>query len=468
MTASRKPTPRRRCAAYVRISRDRPGESSTASQQAAIEALAASRGWDMVEVIVEKGESAFKASRTSRPGYRRLMSMVTAGVVDVVAVWKIDRLARSTIDLLRFIEDLDEAGVGFASVTESFDTSTPQGKVMLTLLAAIGEMESQGKSDRLTEWHRHRRLNGAAPAGPAALGYTKPEPNVLEPDPVTAPLITDVYRAVANGASINSQVKYLAAHGVKVSHNGLATSLKSPTALGMVAATVDAPERRGGARILDDVDLVPGAWEAIIDRPTWDTVRDILDAPDRRTNSTNQLRWPLVPVARCGACGSGMRYRTERWSTVDGPRSMGRLICTGDACKVGIGYTGLADAVDAALLAHLDNNVWDAMRSRSTGAPDTTATEDRLAKLWQGVLAGTIDPDQYLEAKTAWDGQLAAMTTDPADLPDVDDLAAAWPTMTPAEKVLVYRAAIERLEVAPATRRGGRGIDLDRITLDLV
>ncbi len=454
----------RRAIGYVRISRDREGETSTDTQRRAIEAYCVTRGWSLVDVIVEPGRSAYKSSRKSRPGFRKAMDHVVTGAADAFVVWKVDRAARNTLDLLKLVEELDEQGAEFASVTEQMDTSTPQGEVMLTLVAALAQLESAQKSDRATEWHRHRRRNGAVPAGPAALGYTKPAANELVPDPNVAPLVADAAERIADGASVLSVVKRLNAGGVKISHRGLTTALQSPTLIGMVAVSDDVLPRRGGARVLDTAELIPGGWDPILERETWDNVRAVLMGPDRRTNSGNQLKWPLVPIVRCH-CGAKMRHHIEKWKTKSGTNSMGRLLCTDGKCLNGIGYDAVDEAVSAAMLELLDADAWNALRADSGTDPEAhaAAVAERLTRMWEMVLDGTIEPEEYAEAKKRWTSETAT-ASEPVELPDVDDIRLAWPDLDPNGQLLVYRATIESLVIGKATRRG-RGVDLDRLAL---
>ncbi len=455
----------RNAVGYVRISRDREGETSTETQQRAIEAYCVTRGWRLVDVVVEPGRSAYKASRTSRPGFHKAMDHVTTGAADAFVVWKVDRAARNTLDLLRFVEELGEHGGEFASVTEQMDTTTPQGEIMLTLVAALAQLESAQKSDRAAEWHRHRRRTGAIPAGPAAFGYTKPAPNELVPDPKVAPLVVDAAERIAAGDSVLSVVNRLNAAGVKITHRGLTTALQSPTLVGMVAVSEDVLPRRGGARVLDGVELVAGSWEPIMTMETWRSVRAILGRPDRRTSSNNRLKHPLVPIARCH-CGSKMRYHVEKWSTKTGPRSMGRLQCLDQSCLTGIGYDAVEEAVTVALLALLDPDAWNALRAATAADPGAhaAAVTERLTRMWAMVLDGLIEPEEYAEAKARWAGETPS-TTERYELPDVDDLDAAWPDLEPEERLLVFRSTIEHLTIGKATRRGGRGVDLDRLDL---
>jgi site-specific DNA recombinase len=459
---------KRRAVGYVRISRDRANETSTGTQRKAIAAYCVTRGWDLVDVVVEPGRSAYKSSRKSRPGFRRAMDLITSGTADAFVVWKVDRAARNTLDLLKFVEELEEHDAEFASVTEQMDTTTPQGEVMLTLVAALAQLESAQKSDRATEWHRHRRLSGAVPAGPPALGYTKPGPNELALDPTVAPLVAEAADKIAAGASVLSTVKSLNDAGVKITHRGLTVALQSPTMIGMVAVSDDALPRKGGARVLDDVDLVPGGWEPILSVETWKRVRAILDKPGRRTNTGNTLRWPLVPIARCH-CGSTMRHHVEKWTTKSGPRTMGRLLCMDQSCLTGIGYDAVEDAVSAAVLELLDADAWNELRSAARTDPEAhaAAIEERLGRMWEMVLDGALDVEEYAEAKERWmGGEANAVTKSPrVELPDVVDLRQAWPDLSAKDRLMVYRATIESLEINKATRRGGRGVDLDRVSI---
>lgn len=462
-------TEQRRVIGYVRISRDRANETSTDSQRKAIEAWCVAHGHQLVKVVTEPGRSAFKASRKSRPGFREVSNLINTGTGDMVAVWKVDRACRNTLDLLQLVQDLEGRGAEFASVTEQFDTSSPMGKAMMTIVGVLAELESAQKSERATEWHRSRRASGAVPAGPAALGYRKPRPNELEPDPKVAPLVQTAAAAIADGASVRSQVLMLNEAGVKISQRGLTTVLMSPTLIGMVAASESVLPRRGGARVLDDVELIPGGWEPILEREVWDRVRAILNGPDRRsTLRGNQLKHALGPLARCH-CGGTMRVHNDKWTTKTGPREMRRLLC--NDCSLGIGYDAVEEAVTAAVLDLLDDDAWNAVRAQSKGSAteDTAqAIETKLVRMWAMVLDGKLDPEEYAEAKTRWAGEVVAVTTDAVDLPDVADIRASWPDLTPDERQLVFRATVESLVILPATRRGGRGVDLARIDLDLV
>lgn len=460
---------KRRAVGYVRISRDRENETSTTTQHKAIEAYCVTRGWDLVDVIIEPGQSAFKASRTSRPGWRKAMDVVNSGAADAFVVWKVDRAARNTLDLLRFVEELEKQGAQFASVTEQMDTTTPQGEVMLTLVGALAQLESAQKSDRATAWHRHRRLAGAVPAGPAALGYMRPEPNTLVPDPAVAPHVVAVAEQIAAGGSVNSSLRYLTAAGITITHRGLTTALQSPTMVGKAAMSEDVLPRSGGARILTDVELIDGGWEPILDMETWRRVCEILGSKSRRTNGGNQLRHALIPITRC-SCGGPMRRHVSKWKVKNGEtRLFNRLVCLDQKCLIGIGYDAVEDAVNAAVLDLLDRPAWDALRVTSAANRSAAVADvaDRLARMWQLVLDGSLEVEEYTEAKTAWSNITEQVqATEAVALPEVADIREAWPNLSAREKLMIYKVAIKSLTIQPATRRGGRGVDLERIKIE--
>ena len=182
-TTKKRPTPTKptRAVGYVRISVDRSDESSTASQEKLVRAYCKRNELRLVDVIVEPGRSAYRSSRRTRPGFERAKELIRSGAADLLVVWKLDRACRSTIDTLQLVEELAEHGAELVSVTESFDSGTASGRMTLSVLAALAEMESSTKSERSLAWQEHRRNSGATPTGPRPFGYRR-EHNKLHVD----------------------------------------------------------------------------------------------------------------------------------------------------------------------------------------------------------------------------------------------------------------------------------------------
>ncbi len=135
--------PAPRAAIYARVSTT---DQRTAMQVEELRQVGAQRGWVVVGEYVDEGVSGGKQSR---PALDELMHAVQSGDVDVVAVWRFDRFARSTQHLLSALEEFRTLGVGFVSVREAIDTSTPVGKMIFTMVAAIAEFEKSLIQERV-------------------------------------------------------------------------------------------------------------------------------------------------------------------------------------------------------------------------------------------------------------------------------------------------------------------------------
>lgn len=115
----------KRCALYTRVSTDNQAEkefSSCEAQEQKIRSFLASQDWSVVEVYSDGG---FSGATTDRPALRRLMEDVKKEKIDVILVYKIDRLTRSPKDFYQLVELFEHANIDFISITERFDTSTP-------------------------------------------------------------------------------------------------------------------------------------------------------------------------------------------------------------------------------------------------------------------------------------------------------------------------------------------------------
>ena len=126
-----------RAAVYARVSTSNHGQD-VGLQVGELRQVAVQRNWNVVGEYVDDGVSGVQESR---PALDRLMADARAGKIDVIAVWRFDRFARSTQHLLSALEEFRVLGVSFVSIREQVDTTTPAGKVLFTLIAAISEFE---------------------------------------------------------------------------------------------------------------------------------------------------------------------------------------------------------------------------------------------------------------------------------------------------------------------------------------
>ena len=143
-----------RTALYARV--------STAGQDVGLQLdelrqAATQRGWNVVNEHKDEGVSG---SSDSRPALDRMMTAARAGKLDLVAVWKFDRFARSTSHLVNSLEEFDALGVAFVSLREQVNTSSPMGKAMFTIIAAIAELERDLIRERVIAGVRRAQAAG--------------------------------------------------------------------------------------------------------------------------------------------------------------------------------------------------------------------------------------------------------------------------------------------------------------------
>jgi DNA invertase Pin-like site-specific DNA recombinase len=133
----------KRAIVYVRVS---TGEQNLDMQLKELPEYCERRGWTLAETYSDKCTGA----KDRRPGLDRLMTDARRRKFDVVVVWKFDRFARSTSHLLKALEEFSALGIDFVSLHEAVDTSTPLGRAMFTIVAAIAELERSTIRERCT------------------------------------------------------------------------------------------------------------------------------------------------------------------------------------------------------------------------------------------------------------------------------------------------------------------------------
>lgn len=146
----------KRVGIYARVSTTGHGQDPDLQVQE-LRQVAEQRGWRIVETYIDNGESGKKSSR---PALNRLMADARARKFDLVAVSRFDRFARDTAHLLHALEEFRMLGIDFVSVRESIDTSTPLGKAIFTIIAAIAELERELIRERVLVGVRRARELG--------------------------------------------------------------------------------------------------------------------------------------------------------------------------------------------------------------------------------------------------------------------------------------------------------------------
>jgi site-specific DNA recombinase len=167
--------PKLRCAIYTRKSSEEGLEqdfNSLDAQREAGEAYIASQvgeGWKALSIRYDDG--GFSGGTMERPGLKKLMADVDAGQIDVVVVYKVDRLTRSLIDFSKIIECFDDKKVSFVSVTQSFNTTTSMGRLTLNVLLSFAQFEREVTGERIRDKIAASKAKGLWMGGSVPFGY---------------------------------------------------------------------------------------------------------------------------------------------------------------------------------------------------------------------------------------------------------------------------------------------------------
>ncbi|MBF0296938.1 MAG: recombinase family protein, partial [Magnetococcales bacterium] len=167
--------PKVRCAVYTRKSTDEGLDmefNSLDAQRESCEAYIASQkseGWFLVPDRYDDG--GFTGGNMERPALKRLMTDIEAGKVNVVVVYKIDRLTRSLMDFGKLVEVFERHGVTFVSVTQSFNTTTSMGRLTLNILLSFSQFERELSAERIRDKFAASKRKGMWMGGHPPLGY---------------------------------------------------------------------------------------------------------------------------------------------------------------------------------------------------------------------------------------------------------------------------------------------------------
>jgi site-specific DNA recombinase len=203
--------------AYVRVSTEKQAEKgfSLEVQTEKVRAMAVVQGVELVEVIVDRGESA---KSLDRPGMARLLELVARKAIDRVIVAKLDRLTRSVKDLANLLEQFEKRKVALVSVAESLDTQSAAGRLVLNIMVSVSAWEREAIGERTASVLQHKKREGQVfnhtPFGFLRVGAS------LTPLPDEQATIQRIFGAKASGQSLRDIAAELNAGGVATKTRG--------------------------------------------------------------------------------------------------------------------------------------------------------------------------------------------------------------------------------------------------------
>jgi site-specific DNA recombinase len=290
-TAAKKPIVRKlRCAVYTRKSSEEGLDmefNSLDAQREACEAYVASQkaeGWLLVPDRYDDG--GFSGGTLERPALQRLIADIETKRVDVVVVYKIDRLSRSLMDFAKLVEVFDRNGVTFVSVTQSFNTTTSMGRLTLNVLLSFAQFEREVIGERIRDKFRASRSRGMWMGGHPPLGYDVKDRKLVVNE-TEAAIVRMIFERFVRVGSATTLAQSLAAEGVftkrgrLVDRGYLYIVLNNRTYIGEAI-------HKGAS--------YPGEHQPIITRELWDKVHAILQESPRKRAAKTRGQWTPAPL----------------------------------------------------------------------------------------------------------------------------------------------------------------------------
>ena len=414
-----------RCAIYTRKSSEDGLEQEFNSLDAQHEACAAyiasqkHEGWKLLKTRYDDGGKS--GGTLERPALQQLLHDIDAGRIDMVVVYKIDRLTRSLADFAKLVERLEEVNCSFVSVTQAFNTSSSMGRLTLNVLLSFAQFEREVTAERIRDKIAASKKKGLWMGGMSPLGYD-PHPDKMrrelvlnEGEAVTVQRLFAHYEELGCLSAVTRQAKQ---EGLRSKHHIFASGREQgnqPLSRGQIHHILCNPIYVGQIRHKDRI--WPGLHKAIIERDQWDRVQDRLQSAAARRRGATSAKARL-----CGSITSAPllgKFRdqtgdilTPSHTTKQG--SIHRYYLSNRLLSEGTDPTGwrlpakpFEKAVGQAISQHLSQAV---QRHELLAIPDViasgraqSAAEAFIAKVQSEGLsncahiikAGTVSPDQF-------------------------------------------------------------------------
>jgi DNA invertase Pin-like site-specific DNA recombinase len=316
--------PVRRCAIYTRKSSDEGLErdfNSLQAQREACEAFIRSQtgeGWGLIKTHYDDG--GLSGGTMERPALQRLLDDIRKELVDVVVVYKVDRLTRALADFAKMVEIFDANGVSFVAVTQQFNTTTSMGRLTLNVLLSFAQFEREVTGERIRDKLAASKRKGIWMGGTVPLGYDVRERRLVINE-AEAQLVRQIYQRYLELGSVRLLKLELDQQGVvskvRLSRKGSQSGGKS-FSRGALYELLSNPIYIGAIR--HKRQSHPGQHEPILERETWDQIQQHLSSGARRDNepTTQAPPSPLTgkvvdqngePLYAQGAAKGPRRYR---------------------------------------------------------------------------------------------------------------------------------------------------------------
>ncbi len=313
----------KRCAIYTRKSSEEGLEQDFNSLDAQHEACAAyiksqtSEGWKLVRDRYDDG--GISGGTLERPGLQRLLADIAAGHVDIVVVYKVDRLTRSLLDFAKLVEAFDKAGTSFVSITQSFNTTTSMGRLTLNMLLSFAQFEREVTAERIRDKIAQSKARGMWMGGTPPIGY-RPNGRSLAIVDADAAIVRHIFSRYVELANVRLLAEELGEQCVRSPARSAVTGRAfgdRPFSRGQLYKILSNPTYI--ARIDHGGRSHKANFQAIIDQAQLDEVQATLAANINGVRSPAPAEASLlagklvddrgVPMVAVHACKGKVRYR---------------------------------------------------------------------------------------------------------------------------------------------------------------
>ena len=319
---------KKKCYIYIRVSTAMQVEGySLEAQKERLTKFAAFQEMEVVREYCDAGKSG--KSITGRPEFTRMLQDIAESGedIDFILVFKLSRFGRNAADVLNSLQYIQDYGVNLICVEDGIDSSKDSGKLTITVLSAVAEIERENILVQTMEGRKQKACEGKWNGGQAPFGYTLDSKNsTLVVNPEEAEMVRLIFdKFVHTDMGADTICDYLNQHGYtkkkvrdqEVSHftrSFLMRVLDNPVYTGKIAYGKSATEKVKGSRDeykrvkTDDYLLTDGLHDAIIDEVTWEAARQKRKRTGLRWVKTHSLEHEhiLSGIIKCPLCGAGM------------------------------------------------------------------------------------------------------------------------------------------------------------------
>jgi site-specific DNA recombinase len=297
-----------RAVVYSRISKEEQSVFSLEKQVEECKEFIHKEGYEFVQVYIEDGISA---KTMKRPQLQQMLQDMNEGKFDMIVVWRLDRLTRTTLDGLTMVINMFKPnGIEFASVTEDIDTSTSDGMMMFTIRLSMAQNEREKIAERVSLGQRARAEKGKRNTSARPYGYDVGEDLMLAVNEEEARIVKQIYDWYIKGWGRIKIARTLIDWGVPANRGGdwqekiIGDILKNPTYTGAIHY-----KPKKGKQI-----IVPNVHEAIIPQETFDQAQNIFIR--RREHDMNLSSHDFIysTIVKCAQCGRSYHGKMKTFS----------------------------------------------------------------------------------------------------------------------------------------------------------